>query len=168
MKGTMRTQIMNYLRAGYPGIYLVSHEEARVEAEIKAIAQTLNYLLFTWSVTEGLVDLSDGQVRKAQDPMEMLTLTEELPENSLLVLRDFHQFLEDGNPVLTRGLKDRLREGKTRGKTVVILGCRISLPPELEREMVVLHFALPGKEELGLVLDHIAASAKRPLPEGDL
>ena len=29
----MRNQIMNYLRAGYPGIYLLSSEEARVEAE---------------------------------------------------------------------------------------------------------------------------------------
>ena len=160
--------MINYIRAGYPGIYLVSHEEARVEAELKAIAQTLNYHLFAWSVTEGLVDQSDGQVREAQDPIQVLTLMDELPDNSLIVLRDFHQFLEDANPVLTRGLKDRLRVGKTKGKTVLILGCRVALPPELEREVVVVHCALPGPEELGLVLDQIATSAKQPAPDGDL
>ena len=30
----MRTHITNYIRAGYPALYLVSCEEARVEAEL--------------------------------------------------------------------------------------------------------------------------------------
>jgi len=42
----MRNQITNYIRAGYPGIYLVSCEEARIEAEMKAIIQALDYRLF--------------------------------------------------------------------------------------------------------------------------
>jgi hypothetical protein len=42
----MKSQVTNYLRAGYPGIYLVSCEEARIEAEMKTIARTLNYRLF--------------------------------------------------------------------------------------------------------------------------
>ena len=33
----MRQQITNYIRAGYSGLYLVSHEEARVEAELKQL-----------------------------------------------------------------------------------------------------------------------------------
>jgi AAA+ superfamily predicted ATPase len=163
----MRNQITNYLRAGYPGICLVSSEEARVEAELKAVAQSLKYHLFAWSVTEGLVDCADGGVRDAPEPLQVISLIDELPENSLVVLRDFHQFLEDANPVLTRALKDRLRAGKTKGKTVLLLGCRSVLPPELEREFVVMHFALPGKEELGLVLDHIAVSAGKPKPDGE-
>ena len=40
----MRNTIINYIRAGYPGIYLVSFEETRIEAELKAIAQALDYL----------------------------------------------------------------------------------------------------------------------------
>jgi len=164
----MKQQILNYLRAGYPGIYLVSSEEARVEAELKTIARLLKYRLFAWSVTEGLVNTADGQVREAQEPIQLLSLLDELPENSLVVLRDFQQFLEDGNPVLTRALKDQLRIGKTKGKAVIVLGCRSVLPPELEREFVVVSFALPGKDELGVVLDQIAASAKLPTPQGQI
>jgi len=98
----MRNAIINYIRAGYPGIYLVSFEETRIEAELKAIAQTLDYRLFGWSITEGLVDTADGHTQSAQDPIELMTAVDELPENTVILLKDFHQFLEEGNPVLVR------------------------------------------------------------------
>jgi hypothetical protein len=49
----MKTKIINYIRAGYPGLYLVSPEEQRVHAEIKQIAKELKYNLFFWSVVDG-------------------------------------------------------------------------------------------------------------------
>ncbi len=149
----MRDKIVNYIRAGYPGIYIVSYEEQRVEAELKAVAAALDYRLFAWSTTAGLLDTADGQARQAGDPMDAVEAVEELPENSLVLLRDFHAFLEDGNPVLVRALKDCLVRCKTMGKCLIILGCRQVLPPELEREICVIHFTLPGKQQLGLVLD---------------
>jgi AAA+ superfamily predicted ATPase len=163
----MKTQITNYIRAGYPGIYLVSCEEARIEAQMKAIAAKLKYRLYAWSVTEGLVDTADGQARDAQDPIQLLTTVDELPENTLVLLKDFHQFVEDGNPVAVRKVKESLRAGKTKGKTLVVVGCRLALPPELEREFVVVQFNLPDKEQLGTVLDGICTSAKLPKPEND-
>ena len=39
----MREKLTHYIRAGYAGLYLVSHEEQRVEAELKAIAETLKH-----------------------------------------------------------------------------------------------------------------------------
>ncbi|NLG35399.1 MAG: AAA family ATPase, partial [Lentisphaerae bacterium] len=66
-----------------------------------------------------------------------------------------------------RALKDALAAGKTRGRCIVILGCRQVLPPELEREFVLLDFTLPGKETLGQVLDGICGSAKLKTPAGD-
>src|SRR5439155_2759676 len=62
---------------------------------------------------------------------------------------------------------ESLRAGKTKGKTLVVLGCRQALPPELQREFAVVEFALPGKAELEIVLDNIAASANLPKPEGE-
>jgi hypothetical protein len=167
VKKVMKNQIVNYIRAGYPGIYLVSAEEARVEAELKVIAQEMEYRLYAWSITEGLVDTQDGQVREAQEPLQVLTLWEELPESTMVVLKDFHLFLEEGNPVLIRKLKDVLRLAKTKGKPLVILGCRLCWPPELEHELVAVHFTLPSQEELGAVLDNIAASAQLTKPESE-
>ena len=68
----MREKLTHYIRAGYAGLYLVSHEEQRVEAELKAIAATLKHRLYAWSATAGLLDTADGTSRGAQDPMEVL------------------------------------------------------------------------------------------------
>src|SRR2546427_367549 len=163
----MKTQIINYIRAGYPGMYIVSHEEARAEAELKEVAKQLEFKLYVWSITEGILDASDGRVQEAKNPHQLFERIEEAPENSLMLLRDFHQFLEQEVLLLTRRMKDLLRIGKTKGKAIIILGCRLVLPPDLEREFVVIHFALPTKQELGVVLDSIATSAARPQPEGE-
>ncbi len=63
----MRDAITNYVRAGYPGLYLISHEEARAESELKAAAQSTNHSLVAWSATTGLVDTGDGRSLGAED-----------------------------------------------------------------------------------------------------
>jgi SpoVK/Ycf46/Vps4 family AAA+-type ATPase len=156
----MSGKIINYIRAGYAGLYLVSPEEQRVEAELKAIAREVGFKLYAWSTTTGLVDTDKGSARQASDPMEALLAIMELSERTIVILRDFHLFLDgDANPVLLRQLKDTLQHAKTRNTPIVILGCRLCLPPELEREITVAEFALPGKTELGRVLEGVMESA---------
>ncbi len=161
----MREKITRYIRAGYAGLYLVSPEEQRVEAELKAIADHLNYQLFAWSVTAGLIDTRTGASRGCQDPMEAVSIIAELPENTVVLLRDFQPFLDDPNPIIIRNLRDQLRAGKLHGKTIAMLGCRLKLPPELEREFTVLDFALPDASALQQVLRGIVESTGKPQPD---
>lgn len=160
-------QIIHYLQAGHPGLYLVSPEEQRVEAELKSVLQHLNrdrntgeqYCLCYWSVVDGLVNTQTKQVHIANDPLEVLQIMGEQPERTIFLLKDYHLFLQDPNPIIVRKLKDLLLEGKTKQKTIIIIGCRLVLPPELEREITVVEFALPGKEALRHVFDGIVESA---------
>ena len=157
--------LLNYIRAGYAGLFLVSPEEQRVEAELKAIARQIGFQLYAWSTTTGLIDTDKGTARQANDPLEALLAITELPEKTMVVLRDFHLFLNgDPNPVLLRQLKDTLQHAKSRNKPLIILGCRLCLPPELEREITVVEFALPGKDELGRVLEGVLESAQMDGP----
>ncbi|MEI7901952.1 MAG: AAA family ATPase [bacterium] len=156
----MLEAITSYIRAGYPGVCLVSHEETRAEDELKAAAQTTGHSLCAWSAMTGLVDTGDGRSLGCEDPMEAVTAIASLPDNTLVLLRDFHMFLQDPNPVLVRALKDALAHAKAKGKCIIMLGCRRNLPPELERELVTVDLALPGKPELGQVLDGICESAR--------
>ena len=126
----MREKITHYIRAGYAGLYLVSHEEQRVEAEFKAIAAHLSHGLYAWSSTTGLVNTTTGSAHDAYDPLEALTAITQLPDDSIVLLRDYHLFFDDPNPLLLRQLKDQLRAGKIKGHTIAILGCRLKLPPE--------------------------------------
>jgi regulator of extracellular matrix RemA (YlzA/DUF370 family) len=158
-KNTMKQKIINYIRAGYPGLYLVSAEEQRVALEMTRIATELKYNLVFWSVVDGLVDTQKGTNNSANDPLKALIAIRDLKEKTLILLRDFHLFLQDPNPILIRQLKDVLQMAKTKSKTLIILGCRMVLPPELERELTVIEFALPGKQELGAVLGGIMESA---------
>src|SRR5216684_5256454 len=154
---------IKYVRAGYPGLYLVSAEEQRVELELKSVAAEIKFSLFVWSVTAGLLDTGKGTVRDCNDPLEALLAARELPDKSICVLRDLQMFLgNDANPILVRQFREVLQEAKTKSKTLVVLGCRLALPPELERELTVLEFALPGKDQLGRVLDGIIESADFP------
>jgi len=163
----MKSKITNHIRAGYPGLYLVSPEEQRVEAEMHQIAQDLQYGLVFWSAVDGLVDTSKKSTTPANDPLEALIAIQELREKTIVLLRDFHLFLADPNPILIRQLKDVLQAAKTKNKTLIILGCRLCLPPELEREITVIEFALPGKQQLNQVLDGIIESAELKGVEGE-
>ena len=154
----MRDRIIQYLRAGYAGIYLVSHEEQRIEAELKSIAVELGHRLYAWSITSGLIETGTGTSSGCQDPMEVLGALPDLPENSIVLLRDYHLFFDEPNPMIIRQMKDQIRAGKVHGKTLAVLGCRLKLPPELERDFTVVDFALPGADALREVLAGIVES----------
>jgi len=105
----VKSKIINYIRAGYPGLYLVSHEEQRVDGEMKSIAQELKYNLVLWSAVDGLVDTAKKTATAANDPLEALLAIRDMKEKTIILLRDFHLFLQDPNPVLIRQLKDVLQ-----------------------------------------------------------
>ena len=156
----MRQKLINYIRSGYSGLYIVSAEEQRVEAEIKAVADQVQFKLCYWSIVDGLIDTATSHNTPANDPLELLQAIGDLQEKTIVLLKDFHLFLSDPNPVLLRKFKDVLLNAKTSNKTLIILGCRLSLPPELEREITVIEFTLPDREQLNAVLQGIVESAQ--------
>ena len=66
--------LTTYLRAGYPGLAVISSEEARAEAEIASVCTSLKRQLHAWSSTEGLVDVKEGRVTTCPDPLDALQL----------------------------------------------------------------------------------------------
>jgi len=131
-----------------------------VEAEFKGIAKEIGFRLHVWSATSGLLDVASKSVRDCNDPLAVLLAVPELPKESIILLRDIHAFLSgEPNPVLVRQFREVLQHSKANSKVLVVLGCRLCLPPELEREITVIEFKLPGKEELSIVLDGVLESA---------
>lgn len=157
--------IANYIRAGYSGLYLVSHEEQRIAAEMQATAAAVGFAFYTWSLTSGIVKphAKPEQIESIPDtapPGKALAAFGKLPEKSVLLLRDFHMILRDPNPLLYRMVKDALNEGKASNRVLAILGCQLHLPPELEKEITVIDYKLPDREQLLGILEAIAAGAK--------
>ena len=156
--------LTTYLRAGYPGLAVISSEEARAEADIAAACATLERRLHAWSSTEGLVDTTDGRVTPCPDPLDALQLLDGMfatdNPRHVVLLRDLQLHLDQSDPMLVRRLKDILRVAKSNGHAIILLGCRLKLPPELEHEITHVDFSLPDPARLGAVLDGILKSAK--------
>ena len=164
----MQKQLNTYLRAGYPGLAVISSEEARAEAEIAAACSSLKRCLHAWSSTEGLVDLQENRVTPCPDPLEALQLLDRLfstdSPRHVVLMRDLQLHLDQTDPMLVRRLKDILRLAKANGHALILLGCRLKLPPELDHEITRVDFSLPDPAQLGTVLDGILKSAKLKAP----
>jgi SpoVK/Ycf46/Vps4 family AAA+-type ATPase len=78
----------------------------------------------------------------------------------VVLLRDLQLHLDQSDPMLVRRLKDILRVAKSNGHAIILLGCRLKLPAELEHEITHVDFSLPDPARLGAVLDGILKSAK--------
>jgi AAA+ superfamily predicted ATPase len=165
-------KLSTYLRAGYPGIAITTAEEARAESEIAAVCQINNRQLHAWSSTEGLVDIAEGRVTSCQDPLDALQLIDGLfsrkEPQTVVLMRDLQLHLEHSDPLLTRRIKDILRVAKTNGHTLIFLGIRINLPPELDHEITRIDMELPGNSELSAVLNGIIASGEIPEPSQEI
>ena len=154
--------INNKLRAGYPGIYLVTHEEPRADALLAATCKELKWNLHAWTITEGRFDTITGKnYEGAGNPYDVLDCIASLPEKTLLILKDYHLFLENRDAVAFRKLKDALFLAKTSNKCIVILAPVLKLPVELEKLFAVVELALPDKQQLKVVLDAICKSANK-------
>jgi AAA+ superfamily predicted ATPase len=167
----MQQQLIPYLRAGYAGLAVITPEEARAEAEIAGTCAKLGRNLSVWSSSEGLVDTNERRAQPCVDPLEALQLigpkfAAESPRH-VIVMRDLQLHLEQTDPMLVRRLKDLLRLAKANGHALILLGCRLRLPAELDHEITRIDFALPGPLELGSVLNGIVNSAKLISPEED-
>lgn len=145
------------IRARYPVLYVVSWEERRVEQAIQGIAKTLGRSLHVWSLTQGMkpaIPRPGGSATPATKlELEALFQIHEAPEQSVVVLKDFHVFMKDIVVIrLLRDLADKLR-GKA--VTVVILAPMLTLPTELEKDVTVLEFPLPNKAEIEAKLNDV-------------
>lgn len=146
------------VRAKYPILWVTSWEERRVEESVKEIAQKLNRQLHTWSVTQGMVPAvrrASGPVKATSLPGELEALAQihESAEFTVFLLKDFHPYMKDTRVVrLLRDLAARLR-GKAQ--TLILLSPQLALPTELEKDVTVLEYPLPGREEISAQLDEV-------------
>ncbi|HXF60982.1 MAG TPA: ATPase, partial [Caldilineaceae bacterium] len=155
----MRQELDTYIRARYPLLWIVTPEEKRALEELEALAKHQRKPLLLWSATAGVVNAAvpqraDGSKR---DPLALLAAIIEDREPGIWVLRDFHPFLRDHTVV--RRLREAAFGLEASNKTIILLGPVLKIPPELEKEITVVDFALPSAAQLSAMLEEIIAAA---------
>src|SRR5438034_5863268 len=149
------------IRARYPILYVVTAEEARVQELVVDIAQRRQKRVFEWSVSSGIVPAGTSiQAQKhrtapTKDPLLALDQVIDQVEPALFVFKDFHPFLAKNNYAVIRKLKESALQLKNSIKTIVLISPVLEIPAELEKEITMLNFPLPSREDLSTLLDKI-------------
>ncbi len=152
-----------FIRARYPILYIVSHEESRVELFLQEQAELQRKPIFSWTSSQGMRQLStlSNLPRKEKelcDPIEVLEHISKVKSAGLFILRDFHSYMDD--PVIVRWLRDHAEETKKTYKTIIVISPTINLPPSLEKDVCIVDFPLPDIQELANLLKRLCESLK--------
>lgn len=149
------------IRARYPLIEIITWEEERVLKRLGAIAAELHKSVWQWTVNGGLCHWRNGLFAPgegARGTKEPLVALKEIAVNSadpaIYVLKDFHHFMKE--PGVLRALRDLAAALRSTYTTIVLLCPRLELPPELEKDLTVVDFPLPDREEMRQFFDLLA------------
>ncbi len=149
------------IRARYPILYVQTSEEMRVLPIVTEIAGRRSKKVFEWAHSTGLIpagtNIQSQKSRSAatKDPIAALDQVLEQVEPAIFVFKDFHPFLVKSNYAVIRKLKDVALHLKNRFKTIILISPVVEIPAELDKEVTLLNFPLPAKEDLSLLLDRI-------------
>ncbi len=157
------------LRSRYPIIYIPTAEEERVEAVLAKSASHLgNRGVYTWDFVDGYQGNPNDSGFGRRNPLQALEFVEKLPMDAaaVLILRDFHRFLEDIS--ISRKLRNLARKLKSQPKNIIILASEITIPADLTEVITVLEFALPSGEEIKTELSRLLGTLGKSLDEKSL
>ena len=160
---TFQTELETLIRARYPILYIISSEEMRVQNVVIEIAKKRQKKAFEWSYSTGIVPAGASiQSQKhrntpTKDPLAALDQVIEQVEPALFIFKDFHPFLTKSNFAIVRKLKEIALHLKNSFKTIILVSPVMEIPTELEKEITVLNYPLPAREDLNALLDKIIA-----------
>jgi SpoVK/Ycf46/Vps4 family AAA+-type ATPase len=144
-----------------PLMYVVTAEEDRFLRDMERICMHGRRKLWVHSITEGAYNMTFTCVegvwkeprrcclqQQLSDPVALLqNLRERNANEGVFVLLDFHAVLRDS--LVKRLLKDVVQRFRKTRNTVVIVSPVADLPADLEHEVALHYFPLPGRELLG-------------------
>ena len=151
----MKEELSILVQAQYPLIYLVTSEEERAEQAIAKVAQlkTQHHRVFVWTVTHGFTEYGQPQEKPQHNtvsPQAAIEWVVRHRESGIFIFKDLHPFIT--SPEVTRWLRDAIASFKGTDKLILLMSPYQEIPLELEKDVVVLDFALPDLSELNQVL----------------
>lgn len=152
------------LRARYPLIYVSTLEEERLEGAIATIAKDQgNRGVYTWDFVEGYQGNPTDAGFAQRNPLQALELVERMATNvpAVVLLRDFHRFLDDIS--VARKLRNLARLLKSQPKTIVMVSHRVEVPDDLKELITILEFPLPTVAEIEAELTRLLAGLGKPM-----
>lgn len=133
------------ISAGVAAVAVTSHEWERVTVATKGIAQIKGVKYAEWDAFNGLV--IDGEAIPGSNVNSLTALNAILQmENSLVLFKNFNGTMKV--PAVIQQVRNVLAYAKCKGVCLVFLSVSGEIPPELEKEILLLEYSLPTQEEI--------------------
>lgn len=178
MTQTINDKLLNYFAAGYSLLGVESHEEDRflskvlrpfAEAFNKTCADDKRITIFDWDVVAGISQYgSDGSVQVVQntkDPVKaVLHIVGSVAQNCVLIMRDPHPAFSQAIFVRTlRWAAGALNVAdKKLNRMIILQAPRLSLPIELQKDVQLIDFPRPDRNQLLTMLDEVIENTILP------
>jgi len=144
--------LTNYLKAGYPTLYLVTQEPERATKSIQA----QGWQCYSWDCLRGVTVPETGRILEdVQDPLSALRWLGGQAD-TLLIVQNFHHFL--GSVEIIQEIQNSIPIWKAQGSCLVIAGLQVILPQEIEKYFTLLDFQLPSLEDLRVIQQELGES----------
>jgi len=171
-------ELRDLLLSGYPFVFVVCEDDYPVFKTLNIIAEKSrrNYDFFSWNCSGGL--FYENKKMKTNpacaDENEVLHFIENYDRNAIFLLQDFH--LHFGDPKLVSALKETIQHitiplasefsrarystGSDAIKHIVVTSPVQKIPPEINKLTNIIHFGLPGKEEILEILEAVIGNKR--------
>lgn len=149
--GSPIQKVEHLLRAKYGLVFIPSPEEHRILDALTDLVSGTSKTLQRWTTTDGLVPHPKGGTdEKTGDPIEALGKVLDTPAEAgkLFVFCDLHRFWQTDDPMILRLLRDCAHRLRGTSNTLVLLSPQLDVPEDLEKDVAVVDFPLPTREEL--------------------
>jgi len=156
-------QIGTLIRARTPVIAIESAEEARVEAELRALIHTQGKRLLVWSIALGFRQIlpEESQAQPSPDPVASILqaagLKQAHADPTVIIMKDLHPYLSRV-PQAARAMRDAVPELAKQKSTIIMLGVGMDLPADLKKAITIVDFPMPSQGELEEQVDLFIAS----------
>lgn len=173
-KDDFRSELARLARAHFALVHITSHEEDRVLETVEDVARELSCSVFVWSASHGVYEpsrkeqgafdskLAMADLAAALETFEQMLRSRQTSKRGMLfVLLDPGTYLTDrnANPIYARKLRDLTMAIRSRDQaaTCLIVSPTLAIPRELEREVTVMDFPLPSREEIAGYVEKVFA-----------
>lgn len=161
----LKEQLIKYVDAGYPIIFINSFEEIKTDAIIKEVMGGREGL--EWNGAKGFVDFRTKQpLVKGKNLVETLRLLDSDNEldRKFLVLKDAIGFLEEQE--VTALLKDiALQISQGLDTVIVIVSSIVKIPKELEKFITIVELEYPTQDEIKKQIGRFSEEQDSPISD---
>ena len=143
--------IRDYLRAGYPALFITTQEPFRTQEKILCE----NARFFAWNCISGITEADTHKaVETTTDPIEAIKWLQQ--QDTVLIAHNLHLFFDSVEVI--QAIINGVHLWKSIGACLVVTAPTCKLPPEIEKLFHLIDMPLPTEEELHAIQSSIAES----------